>query len=156
MVKTWVWSLGFDGRRLGFDPWVRKIPWRRECIEIYTLPCIKYVTNENLLYSTGTLLSAMWWPKWEGNSKRRGYMHTYSWFTQAWIKEDQGRIKTFLSNGEFVSLNAGPQSLTWHPQVQVPFNVQHFTDSRNAMYHLCHVIPSYYSSVQGSTLQEHR
>ena len=25
-----------------------------------------------------------------------------SWLTQAWIKEDQGRVKTFLSNDEFV------------------------------------------------------
>ena len=22
----------------------------------------------------GTLLSALWWPKWEGNPKKRGYM----------------------------------------------------------------------------------
>ena len=27
-----------------------------------------------------TLLSALWWPKWEGNPKKRSYMYTYSWF----------------------------------------------------------------------------
>ena len=25
----------------------------------------------------GTLLNALWCPKWEGNPKRRGYMYTY-------------------------------------------------------------------------------
>ena len=29
--------------------------------------------------STG--FSALWWPKWEGNPKERGYMFTYSWLT---------------------------------------------------------------------------
>ena len=42
---------------------------------IYTLLCIniiKQVTNENLLYSTSNLLSTLWWPKREGNLKKRG------------------------------------------------------------------------------------
>ena len=25
----------------------------------------------------GTQLSALWWPKWEGNPKKRGYMYMY-------------------------------------------------------------------------------
>ena len=25
----------------------------------------------------GTLLNALWGPKWEGNPKKRGYMYTY-------------------------------------------------------------------------------
>ena len=29
----------------------------------------------------GTLLSALGWPKWEGNPKKRAYMYMYSWFT---------------------------------------------------------------------------
>ena len=29
-------------------------------INIYTLICIKQITNENLLYSTGNLLNALW------------------------------------------------------------------------------------------------
>ena len=47
--------------------------------DIYTQLCTKYqqIINENQLYSTGTLLSALWWPKWEGNLKKRGYMYTY-------------------------------------------------------------------------------
>ena len=28
----------------------------------------------------GTLVSALWWPKWEGNPKKREIMYTYSWF----------------------------------------------------------------------------
>ena len=30
---------------------------------------------------TQKLLNALWWPKWKGNPKNRGYMYTYSWFT---------------------------------------------------------------------------
>ena len=26
----------------------------------------------------GTLLSAPWWPKWEGNPEERGHMYMYS------------------------------------------------------------------------------
>ena len=29
----------------------------------------------------GTLLSALWWPKWKRNPIKRGYMYTHSWFT---------------------------------------------------------------------------
>ena len=38
--------------------------------------------NENLLYSTGncTQYSALWWPKWERNLKKRGYVYMVSWF----------------------------------------------------------------------------
>ena len=28
-----------------------------------------------------TLLKALWWPKWEGNPRNRGYMYTCAWFT---------------------------------------------------------------------------
>ena len=30
--------------------------------------------------SPETLLNAVWWPKWEGNPKKRRYMYTYGWF----------------------------------------------------------------------------
>lgn len=40
--------------------------------------CIKQMTNENLLYSTGTLLDALWLPKWEGHPQNRGYKSTCS------------------------------------------------------------------------------
>ena len=33
------------------------------------------MTNENLLYSIGALLKALWWPKWEGNPKKREDMY---------------------------------------------------------------------------------
>ena len=29
----------------------------------------------------GTLLSALWWPKWEGSLKKRGCLYTYNWFS---------------------------------------------------------------------------
>ena len=36
--------------------------------------------NENRLY-TGNLFSVLWWPEQEGNSRKKGYMCMYSWFT---------------------------------------------------------------------------
>ena len=47
-------------------------------IDICTLLYIKEITNENPLLAQGTLLNALWGPKWEGNPKNRGYMYTYS------------------------------------------------------------------------------
>ena len=41
---------------------------------LYTLLCIniiKQATNKNLLFSTSNLLSTLWWPKREGNLKKR-------------------------------------------------------------------------------------
>ena len=39
-------------------------------IDVYTLLCIKYITNENLLYSTGNSTQCSVVTKWEGNLKR--------------------------------------------------------------------------------------
>ena len=47
-------------------------------IDICTLLYIKEITNENPLLAQGTLLNALWGPKWGGNPKNRGYMYTYS------------------------------------------------------------------------------
>ena len=37
----------------------------------------KWITNKDLLYSTGILLNVMWWPGWEGSLGENGcmYMH---------------------------------------------------------------------------------
>ena len=45
-------------------------------IDIYTLLCIKQITNENVLYTQGTLLTALWPTKWERNPKERGNVYT--------------------------------------------------------------------------------
>ena len=34
-------------------------------MDMYTLLCLKWITNRDLLYSTGALLSVMWQPGWE-------------------------------------------------------------------------------------------
>ena len=38
-------------------------------IDIYTLLCLKQITNETDCIAQGTLLSALWYSKWEGNLK---------------------------------------------------------------------------------------
>ena len=47
-------------------------------IDMYTLPYMNQITNENQLYSKETLLSALWLPKQEGNPKKRGYIYMYT------------------------------------------------------------------------------
>ena len=50
------------------------------------LPCIiSHVVcvsggGMNWEITQGTLLSALWWPKWEGNPKKKGYTYMYSCF----------------------------------------------------------------------------
>ena len=39
------------------------------------------LATKQQLYSTGNTTPVLWWPKWEGNSKRREHMHTHGWFT---------------------------------------------------------------------------
>ena len=39
------------------------------------------ITDENLLCSTENCVNAVWWPEWEGNTKGRGCMYRYRWFT---------------------------------------------------------------------------
>ena len=50
----------------------------------------------------GTLLSALWWPKWEGNPKKKGYMYTYSWFTLLYSRNWHNTIKQLSSKKNFL------------------------------------------------------
>ena len=34
----------------------------------------------NFEYQKEDWVSALWWPHWEGNPKKRGHMYTYNWF----------------------------------------------------------------------------
>ena len=53
--------------------------WRREGIvrelgiDMYSAIYLKWITNKDLLYSTGTLLKVMWQPEWEGSLEENGY-----------------------------------------------------------------------------------
>ena len=47
-------------------------------IDIYTLLCINRYLMRIYCVAQGTLLSALWRPKWERNLKKRGYMYTYN------------------------------------------------------------------------------
>ena len=50
----------------------------------------------------GTLMNALWWPKWEGNPKKRGDMYMYSWFTLLnWTAE----TNTTESNYTLIKIN---------------------------------------------------
>ena len=47
-------------------------------IHMYILLYLKWITNEVLLYSTGVLLSVMWWPGWEGSLGENGDIYIYT------------------------------------------------------------------------------
>ena len=40
----------------------------------------------------GTLLSALWWPKWEGNPEKRRYTFMYNWFTLQYSRHEQSVV----------------------------------------------------------------
>ena len=42
-----------------------------------TLLYLKWITNKDLLYSTGNLFNVMWQPGWERSLGEKGYMFIY-------------------------------------------------------------------------------
>ena len=66
-------SMDTKGERWGGMNW-------ESGIDIYTLLilCIKYKLMRTYCIAQGTLLNALWLPKWEGNPKKGRYMYTYS------------------------------------------------------------------------------
>ena len=47
-------------------------------MDMYTLPYLKWVSNNGLLYTAhGTLPSVTWQPGWEGSLEENGYMCIY-------------------------------------------------------------------------------
>ena len=47
-------------------------------MDMYTLLYLKCITNKDLLYSIGSVLSVMWQPGWEESLGENGYMYMYS------------------------------------------------------------------------------
>ena len=45
-----------------------------------------------------TLLSALWWPKWNKNPKKRGYVYTYGWFTLLYSRNQHNTVKQLYTN----------------------------------------------------------
>ena len=46
-------------------------------MDVYTLLYLKWMTNKDLLYTHGTLLSIMWQPGEEGSLGQNGYTYMY-------------------------------------------------------------------------------
>ena len=73
----WWWTgrpgvLQFMGsQKVGHD-WATELNWTE---------LMHKTDNSWETVAQGTLLSAWWWPKWEGNPKKRRDMCIYSWFT---------------------------------------------------------------------------
>ena len=54
-------------------------------MDLCTLLYLKWITNKDLLNSTGTLLSVLWQPGWEGSLGENGYMYMYGWIPSLFI-----------------------------------------------------------------------
>ena len=54
---------------------VARIYFRIENTKSCTVVYLKWITEENLLYSTETLLNAVWQPGWKGSLGENGYMY---------------------------------------------------------------------------------
>ena len=61
--------------------------------DIYTLLCIKQITNENLLYSKGSSTQCSVVTFMERKSKKRGYMYTCGWFTLPYCRNQHNTVK---------------------------------------------------------------
>ena len=57
-------------------------------------------SNSNNNKKKNTLSRGLWWLKWEGNSKKRGYMYMYSGFTLLYSR-NWHNIKQLYSNENF-------------------------------------------------------
>ena len=65
---------------------------RESVMESYTLLYLKWITNKDPQYSTGTLLNAMWQPECEGSLGENGYMYMYGWapLLSTWVCHNAG------------------------------------------------------------------
>ena len=50
-------------------------------MDMYTLLYSKWITNKDLLYSTGNSAQCYVVPGWEGSLGENGYMYMYGWIT---------------------------------------------------------------------------
>ena len=41
----------------------------------------------------GTLLIALWWTKWKGKPRRRGYLYRYGWLTLLYNRNEHNTVK---------------------------------------------------------------
>ena len=63
-------------------------------MDMYTLLYSKWITNKDLLYSTGNSAQCYVVPGWEGSLGENGYMYMYGWVPFC----SSGTITTLLIN----------------------------------------------------------
>ena len=49
----------------------------------------------------GTLVRALWWPKWERNPKQKGCVYTYSRFSLLWSRKWHNIVKQLYATKDF-------------------------------------------------------
>ena len=72
-------------------------------IDVYIRSRVRQIASGKLLYGTGALLCALWWPRavgWEGEeggSRGKAYMFMYSWFTSLYGTREHSIINQLHS-----------------------------------------------------------
>ena len=82
-------TYGYQGARAGGISWDTGI-------DIYTLLCVKQITNKTYYIAQGTLLNTLSWPIWEKNLKKSGYMYMYLIHFAIYLKLTQHCKSTIL------------------------------------------------------------
>ena len=85
--------------------------------DTYTLLCIKGITNENVLYSTGELYSTLCGDLNGKETPKRGYMYTYSSFAVLYSRNQHNTVKQLYSN-------TTKKKMMWEVQEDVPRGVE--------------------------------
>ena len=95
----------------------------------------------------GTLLSDLWWPKWEGNLKKRGYMYTYNRFTLLYSRNEHNIVKQLYSNkkkNKYINkrlfknrINREHFPNLWDPRSPFSWNIYFLTHQIFTEYLLC-------------------
>ena len=90
---AWVssWTVYFreqDSFRLSLLPFLMpasgRVPGYKTALRNSQCHTVSYSRSEKEkvdFFHLGILLSTLWWPKWKGNLKKRGYMYMCNWFT---------------------------------------------------------------------------
>ena len=55
---------------------------------------------DSFLYKIDNKWGTQWWPIWEGNWRKRGYMCTWGWFTLPYSRKQHNIVKQLNSNYE--------------------------------------------------------
>ena len=99
-------KIKFDGKKQTLGEWIMVARGGRMGeeivrgfeIDMYTLLYLKWITNKDLLYSTGNSTQCYVAAWWEGNLGENGYMYIYGWVPLLFIWNYHNIVNQLYSN----------------------------------------------------------